>query len=96
MADCFINMDSIEFDGVFGDEIKRVRIDQPDGAGGESWSINVDGYHLGVILIRNGEYWYHDNKLYSSDVQAIVDRITDHLHQPYSEVNFWANNHKKP
>lgn len=89
-------MNNIEFDGVFGNEIKHVTIDQPVGQGGNSWSINVNDYHIAVILIRRGEYWYDDNKLDSSDVQAIVDRITDYLGEPFARVNFNVNDHRKP
>lgn len=81
-------MGRIEFDGIFGDEIKHIVISQPLGQGGDSWSINVGGYHIGTIQIRRGEYWYEDNKLDSSDVQAIVDRITDYLHKPFDRVTF--------
>lgn len=81
-------MNGIEFEGVFGDEIKHVRIQQPLGQGDNSWSVNVNGYHIGVIMIRRGQYWYEDNKLDSADVQAIVDRITDYLNEPYVQVHF--------
>lgn len=88
-------MGSIEFDAIFGDEIKRVVVSQHEGTGNDAWHINVAGYNHGMIMKRGDEYWYVNDKLNSDDIQAIVDRIIAYTGEPWQRANIHVPNHPK-
>lgn len=81
-------MDRIEFDAHFGDEIKHVEISQAY-MGSEGWNVLVNLHCVAVIIPRRGEYCYHDANLDTSDIQAIVDRITDFTGEGYKQAQFY-------
>jgi len=48
-------MQKIEFDSICGDEIKRVNISQPTGAG-DILHITIGGYHHGQAVFQQGRW----------------------------------------
>jgi len=91
-------MPQIAFTAAFGDEIKQVCLSQHFGAGDNIWSICIDNYHYGIIMVQHGEYCYYDTKLDIDDVQALVDRITEHNGEKPTLArihhNTWADERK--
>lgn len=87
---CFVVgfMGAIAFDGLFGDEVRPVVLFQVFGMGG-TWHVSVCGVEVAKIYFRYAcEYYYEDDALYSFDVEAIVERILDHIGEPWRPAVF--------
>jgi hypothetical protein len=90
-------MNAFEFIAMFGDEQKMVNVRQVDYTG-NSWHILLDGKEWGVIYERlGGYYWHEETKDFTADdLQAFVDRITEHKGEPGQLITFfYFSSHKE-
>lgn len=71
-------MKDIEFDAHFGDEVKHITIYEPNGNWG-TYNILINNYARGVMHKRNGQWVYNNHWLTMDDVQAIGERIDEHI-----------------
>lgn len=69
----------VEFDAVYGDEIKRVCISKPFGNHDGGYGINIDGYHYGVVLCQQQTWRIYgtraEKEFTTADRDAIIERI---------------------
>lgn len=68
-------MKDIVFEAPFGEERKTVKLSQPTGAGGDSFTVMVDNYCFGRVYKRNGEWAGDGQGLYTEDYAILGERI---------------------
>jgi len=74
-------MKAIEFDAMFGDEMKHVEIAWPSGANGVVY-ISINHYHQGQLTFQLGEWRAYLNTgtiLTGDDITALIERIQINL-----------------
>ena len=54
-------MKKIEFDAVFGNEVKKVEISQPHGTGQFGLHLMINNHYCGTLVRQNGEWIAHLN-----------------------------------
>lgn len=68
-------MQQIVFKATFGDEVKTVRLSQPNGMGGEIWFVIVNNYHWGEMWKRGDSWVCYDTDLTTEDIQILGEII---------------------
>lgn len=69
---------AFEFDAIYGDEIKRVRVAQIFGSG-DSWHVHINNYFQGRIDFKDGDWIDVDRRFDTPDITAIAERINAYL-----------------
>jgi hypothetical protein len=69
---------TFEFDAIYGDTVKRVRVGQIFGAG-DCWHVHLDDYFQGRVDFEDGDWIDVDERFDTPEITAIAERITEYL-----------------
>lgn len=74
---------NIEFNAIYGDVTKKVKVYSPDGMTDHGWHVIVDNYYQGQFINQGGEWCFYPNpkgeEFSSEDIEVMRVKIVEAL-----------------
>jgi hypothetical protein len=68
-------MEDLVFEYSQNKTLVMVRLSMPYGAGGDGYHVNINGYHMGVLRFRAGQWECTTDRVSPEDIQRFASII---------------------